>query len=496
MSVPAGKVNVKPKQDPLENALAWFKSAPANLWESGKKNLQAVAQWIWEVIQGDFNEDQSTAQVVTGTVISMIPFVDQICDVRDVVANCKKINEDTSNSWAWVGLVLTLIGLFPTFGSLAKGCLKILFAYGRKTVFRTTKAAMDSGFWKVSQPFVEAGIRKLNEFLKRPEVRKALKKFKWHNPYRELAKLVRETASTLNVAKVLAEFDKIIKALRGLTDKVKAWGTDSMGKQVDSLMQMVSGIRKMADAPVKKVIGPVTDWLNKLARRLEVEADMAYRASTNAVNPHHYRGVRNDAEELEALANGKPNWADKGSELAHEAMDSAPSRAGWPLIDDAVKRPMKSVFRTFHAAEAKTIPEGEVLYRVVDPANNSYDNGVFWMRKAEFDKLKSRGDWRRHFAVKANWSANGEYVTYTVPKGGLKAWEGSAASQVYKDASGKVQYMLEGGYSQIALDPAHLDKAYLGPRRPTGWGYGGVGGKVDMIGVPHRLTNNWYSEKK
>ena len=494
MSVPASKVNPTSQPDPLENALAWFKSAPANLWEGGRKNLQGVAQWIWEVIQGDFNEDQSTAQVVTGTVISMIPFVDQICDVRDVVANCKKIDEDTGNTWAWVALVLTLIGLFPTFGSLAKGCLKILFAYGRKTVFRTTKATMDSGFWQASQPFVEAGIRKLNEFLQRPEVRRALKKLKWHNPYRELAKLVRETAGTLSVAKVLAEFDKIIKALRGLADKVRKWGTDSMGRQVDDLLQMVTRIRKMADEPLKKVLGPVADWLNKLGRRLEVEADMAYRASTNSVNPHRYRGVRNEAEELEELANGKPAWADKGGEVLNEPLRGLSPKEGWPDLSSASRSDvLRKQYDTFSTANNITLKEGDVLVRVVDPASS--DNSICWMRKAEFDKLRSKDEWRRYFAVKANWNANGEYVTYTVPRGGLNVWEGPAASQAYKSADGKVLYTLEGGRNQIVLDPNQLDPANLSPRMRTNWGYGGFSDVGNMIGVP-TLTNNWYSEKK
>ena len=104
--------------DELENALAWYGSAPARWMESAKEDLSAAAEWLWEVIQGDFAEEQSTAQIATGTVISMIPFVDQLCDVRDVVANCRKINEDSSNKWAWVGLSLTLVGLFPVLGSL------------------------------------------------------------------------------------------------------------------------------------------------------------------------------------------------------------------------------------------------------------------------------------------------------------------------------------------------------------------------------------------
>jgi hypothetical protein len=79
--------------DEFENALSWFCSAPLGWIESGKKNLAAAAEWLWEVLQGDFNDNQTTAQVATGTVISMIPFVDQLCDVRDVVSNCNKIKE-------------------------------------------------------------------------------------------------------------------------------------------------------------------------------------------------------------------------------------------------------------------------------------------------------------------------------------------------------------------------------------------------------------------
>src|SRR4051812_15504018 len=106
--------------DEFENALAWFTAAPARWVASAKHDLAATAEWIWEVLQGDFNDDATGAQVAVGTVISMIPFVDQLCDVRDIVANCKKINKDPSSGWLWISLVLTLIGLFPTLGSFVK----------------------------------------------------------------------------------------------------------------------------------------------------------------------------------------------------------------------------------------------------------------------------------------------------------------------------------------------------------------------------------------
>lgn len=110
-----------PSKKDLLNAMAAI-AAPVNkAIKKGQESLTDIADWLWVVIQGDFAEEQSTAQIVTGTVISMIPFVDQICDVRDICANCSKIKEDNSNPWAWIGLILTLIGLFPVLGSLFKG---------------------------------------------------------------------------------------------------------------------------------------------------------------------------------------------------------------------------------------------------------------------------------------------------------------------------------------------------------------------------------------
>lgn len=133
--------------------------------------------------------------------------------------------------------------------------------------------------------------------------------------------------------------------------------------------------------------------------------------------------------------------------------------------------------------------EGEVLYRVVDPT--SADNSICWMRKAEFDALKSKSDWRRKFAVWANWNSNGEYITYTVPKGGLNVWEGPAASQKLKDLDG---YILEGGGIQIVVDPKQLNPAYVSARQPTHWGYDSglhTGKGAELVGAPALLTNNW-----
>ena len=156
-----------PINDEFENALAWFAAAPAKWIANGKKNIAACAEWVWEVLQGDFNDNQTTAQIATGTVISMIPFVDQICDARDVIANCKKIKKEPDEKSHWISFVLTLIGLFPSLGSLLKGCCKVMFASIRK-------AGYLSGATPQIAKAIESAIVQLNKFLARPEVVKTL----------------------------------------------------------------------------------------------------------------------------------------------------------------------------------------------------------------------------------------------------------------------------------------------------------------------------------
>jgi HAMP domain-containing protein len=470
----------------LENALAWFQSAPNRWISSTGQDLSAAAQWLWEVLQGDFSDDQTTAQVVTGTVISMIPLVDQICDVRDLVANCKKINDDTSNKWAWVALVFTLIGLFPTLGSLVKGCLKIVFGYARRGVLKQTGRFADSDLWQATRPWVEGGIQKLNQHLNDPAVRKTLSVLKIDNVYKYLADRVRELASALNVGALTARFDELIGVLKKLTDLIGKWGSAAMNSEIGWLLKAVKAVRDQADQQLGELVQPLQNWLNRLAQRLDVEHRLNYQAATNALNPHSFARPGN-ADELAKFQQQRPAWVDEVGRLPHKPSEAAPVKQGWPDISDEAPIPMRRVYQMFEHAPINpvTYPPGTVLYRIVDPKSN--DNSVFWMSKAEFDKLRSKDDWRRRFAVWASWNSNGEFVTYTVPPGqGLKAWEGTTASQQMTNTN----YVLEGGARQIALNPNDLNRTYLGPREFTGWGYDDLGRQTSLTGVPI-LQANW-----
>lgn len=476
--------------DEFSNALAWFKAAPARWIESAKQDLAAAAEWIWIVLQGDYAEEQSTSQVITGTVISMIPFVDQICDVRDICANSSKIKQDSSNAFAWLALVLTLIGLFPCLGSLAKGCLKIPFNYARKYALKTTAKALEHDLWKATRPYIERSIAKLNDHLADPAVRKTLAVLKIDNVFKYLADKVRELKGQVSTSALMKVFNEGIEALEGFVDLIKKWGNDAVKTKAGQVLKSVKEVRDEANKHFAELLAPVQRWLDNLARRLEVEADMNYRAATNALNPHAYRRpqLADDVAEFEKT---RPSWVEVGKrELKYEPMESAPHELGWPNLKPDLKpgefQPLKDAYATFHNAAPTTISPGEKLYRVVDPA--SADNSICWMRESEFFAIKDKADWRRRFAVWRHWNRNGEFVTYTVPPGpDLRVWEGKTASQALPGT----KYSLEGGGVQVVLDPKDLDKSFVGKRQQTNWGYTDFAGETDQfLGLP-KLTNNW-----
>lgn len=482
----------------FENALSWFKSAPSRWVASGKKDLSAMAEWILGVLEGDFAEETSLGQAAVGTIIGMIPGVGQITDVRDIVANGLKIKSEPSNKWHWFAMLLCLIALFPTLGGLVKGSFKVVFAYGRRGVFAASLHALDSGLWKATEPFVEAGLRKLADFLARPEVRKALAALKIDNPYKYLAQMMRDLANTVSVAKLVKAFDGAMGVLVSFIEMVQRWGTAAMKTRAGKLLEDLQSVRKQADSKLGEVLKPAQDWLNRLAQRLDVEWRLKYGAHVNVPNPHGLKVA--ELEELEQAQKGKAPWIDVAQNPKYKALGVEPSiPAGWPDIGSNGPRGLTDAFETFHDLAPVELAPGTVIYRVLAP--KSFDNSICWMLEDEFKKLHSKADWRRRLAVLLNWNVNGEYLTYKIPGDplkdkGLRVWQGRTASQPLKvnsaiqtNAKGEA-YWLEGGGVQIVVNPKDLDQKFASARMPTGWGYDEINIQANLIGVPI-LQTQW-----
>ncbi|WP_228379724.1 hypothetical protein [Pantoea agglomerans] len=477
----------------LQHALAFYQPPPQSWYDELTDKARASGEWLWETLQGDFNEQQTTGQIVTGTVISMIPLVDQVCDVRDLIANCKKIKENDTEVWPWICLGLTLVGCFPTLGSLAKGSAKVMFLSVRKAHFNELSKAGNYSH------LLDGSITQLNRFLDTPAVRGTLRTLRIYNPYHYLAGKVDELKSMLSTSELLSVMDKLMKVTRSLFNTVTDWGPVSLQRPVAALWETLIAVRSKANAMLAKALKPLNDILEHLANRLRVEGDNAFRAHVGD-NAHFY-GAARASEELEFFKREKPDWVDVGKkERTFPAIEKFKGKEaiadGWPDISEGSKNSaLKKKFNTFDKSmQPVEIPPGTVIYRVVDPSSS--DNNICWMRKAEFDKLTSKSDWRRRFAVWKSWNENGEFVTYTIPPGKpLKVWEGRAGTQINVHAP---EFSLEGGAVQIVLDPSQLKKEFTGPRQKTGWGYGDVANDpvYPYLGLPKlENTHNWYEPK-
>lgn len=413
-------------------------------WVTNKEPAEPEADespwvWFWQAVQGDFNDERSTSQIMTDAALSMIPGVDQICDVRDLIANCKKLCSDPKDQWAWVALALTLIGLFPSLGSLLKGVLKIFFLFIRQSggdgIAKAVEQAMT---WVVA-------------FLRRREVQKYLGKLQIDEVFTWLARQVDELRGRINVRALLAAFDTGIRVVEALANKVAI--VPKIGDAAKAALREVKKVRTLADDELADALTPVIRVMKEISLALEKKIIYQRHAILDAGHVH-WRGTLPEAaaEALMRTATPRPGWLSPGSSGKWSQAKPSKFRSdvdgavsdGWPNLSD-------SNIASFHTLAAIELKGPARLYRVVSP--NSRAMGDCWVSEEVFNKIQSspnpREAWRKYLAVWPDWNANGQFVMYDIKAGeSLKAWSGPASSQ-YK--AGLPNDHLEGGWDQLVF---------------------------------------------
>jgi hypothetical protein len=83
--------------------------------------------WLLGAIGGEFIDDPTYGQIAVDFVLSIIPYVDQVADARDLVAHIYRMGFlEQYNDWLrWLALVFTLVGLVPEVGSVIKSVSKL-----------------------------------------------------------------------------------------------------------------------------------------------------------------------------------------------------------------------------------------------------------------------------------------------------------------------------------------------------------------------------------
>ena len=394
----------------LRDALAW-----ATGEEETAEPSHNPFVWFWEAIEGDFNENRSTAQILVDAGISMIPLVDQLCDLRDLIANCRKLSRDPGDLWNWVALALTLIGLFPALGSLVKGVLKIFFGFVRR-----------AGSRKVAEA-VEAAMNWVISFLRRRKVQEYLKELKVDNVLKWLADEIKVVRTKLNVSELTSAFDKAIRTVELMSSKVAL--VPVLGGKAKQALLEVKKIRLSANQYLAEALKPVQEIVDSAIMKLEREA-LQQRKGIVDVRNVHFRGTLPEAKAVSLMRNvrTRPVWLDNGTLLQWPQAKVASVRSvvdakvkdGWPYLTDGN-------IQSFHKLASAEIKGPARLYRILSP--NSRAMSDCWVSEKVFNDIQNSPDpraaWRKFLAVWPDWNANGQFVIYDIKPGeSLKVWRG------------------------------------------------------------------------
>ncbi|MFC5462538.1 hypothetical protein [Massilia niabensis] len=450
-------------------------------WATDEEEAHALSTnpfvWFWEAIEGDFNENRSTSQILIDAGISMIPLVDQVCDLRDLIANCRKLSKDQTDLWNWVALVLTLIGLFPALGSLVKGVLKIFFGfvwkYGADKISDAVDAAMS---WTIS-------------FLRRRRVQEYLKAHKVDEILKWLATEIKGVRAKIKVSELTAAFDRTIKVVEVMSGKVQL--VPVLGGKAKQALVEIKKIRLAADKHFARALKPVQDIVDTAILRLEREALQSRNGIVDVKNIH-YRGALPEAAAVALMRKRKPKWLTKKAGAVHpeiepddvrfdvDAKASSKTASGKPKDrKDIFPALTDENIRSFHTLTAAAIKGPARLYRILAP--NSRGMSDCWVSEEVFKKLQSAADpksaWRQFLAVWPDWNVDGQFVIYDIKAGeSLNVWRGTASSQTKSSLPG---YQLEGGYEQIVFKVERTD-----PRNDRMLYYKVGGGNNPRLGKP------------
>ena len=413
-----------------------------------------LGEWIWGALQGDFNADRSAGQVGFDMVVSLIPVVDTVCDLRDLCANIRQFSKEPSNKVTLFFIVTTIVGFVPEIGTVVKSTLRLVWVYLRPIIQHADDIVNVEKLLAAAHRACDAALPKITEYLQHNRVVKWATDGKLPDIYRFVSTTIRDASDKLSPAMLGRLLNAKCDDLKSLLQKIRPIVPTTVRERIDDFIKLIDTKRRAMSSAIQEIIRPVRTVLKIVAKRLD---DQAWHVQTYQTNRGWIAPISESGSAK--LINGKPpKWAKKTTgPLVHPPLD---------MENDAIKALMQEhprhpplqdwLVRTFSERgkiRADVIKGPAKLYRIVDPSNEGA--GIFWMTEKEYRAIKNRDEWRSKFAVKPEWNQNGWVVEYEVKVGEvLPVWRGPAASQELKGAN----YYLEGGGEQIVFFPNSRDE--------------------------------------
>lgn len=284
-----------------------YKPKPHNLTpestevEKEDGTVVSVAKWVGVALAGDFADDQSFGQIAFGTVVTLIPVVDQVGDVRDIIANLHRLTwrKQYNEFSPWFSLVVTVIGCVPEIGSIIKGVVKSLFGAIKKGAKRLPLTKLIRLLNSVGEGNV---IKFLRQFLDKiavhgadvaEKILKMLEKLK--SKFENLRHVTFGKAEKM-IDELLESIEKVYKQTPGMVQKVIGWIAEHLKNTLDEVtdftMKGVTKIRNGARQLEEKLLKKTAESLESIARRAGMKEDQISKLAAHCKSKERMVVVR------------------------------------------------------------------------------------------------------------------------------------------------------------------------------------------------------------
>lgn len=427
--------------------------------KSAATGTKQKAEWVWESLQGDFNPNRSLGQVGFDAAVCLVPGVDTVMDIRDLIANIIAIVAAPTSPMAWFNLVLTIIGFIPGLGSVAKGVVKIVFTWLRPLIKHADDLTHVSKMRGYLDEAFDAALPALMQYLTHPKVQQFLTKVGVPDVARWCAKSIRSVVSKINPDELKRLFTERAGQMRQILETLRPLLPEAAGARIKQVLDGVNLVHRQFVSMVDQFMAPMQAVMLRLAERLDEIHWVAYTQQVNKgwIAPLSEQGAKR------LVAKHRPAWV-KTEGVIYEQLspDKFRKRA---VYKDGVKQGAPDLdndaIKSFAAGvKARSLKSGETLYRVVDPTSGSLS--TCWITESVWkeiikDPAKAREVWRGKLAVKPDWNQNGTYIKYTYNEardGKIVVWEGPTAVQYMNpQTKNPSEGFLEGGLNQVVFDP-------------------------------------------
>lgn len=412
-------------------------------------------EWVWGALKGDFNAERSAGQIGFDMVVSLIPIVDTICDLRDLCANVRQYRKNPTNKITLFFIATTVVGFIPEFGTIVKSVLRLVWVYLKPLVKHADDITNASKLASAANRACDTALPKITEYLQHSRVAKWATDGKLPDIYQFVGKNVRDASDTVNPATLNRMLNNKFADLKALLLKIRPIVSSPVQEHIDDLLKFVDAKRLVLSGAVQEFARPARTVLKIVAKKLD---DQAWRVEILRTN-HGWIAPISESGSARLINAKPPKWAKKLSRkmknpslklLDLEIQALMKTHPNHPRLQDSI---VKTFAKNGGGMKAGVITGSAKLYRIVDPSNEGA--GIFWISEAEFKAIKNRDEWRSKFAIKPEWNQNGWVVEYEIKAGEtLPVWRGPAASQKLEGTS----YYLEGGGEQIVFSPGSRDE--------------------------------------